>query len=146
MIFIENTIADILTRAVRAGDITTVAESDIYTDDIASSEWKGVNKVYVLRGDSEPVPDMCAESGTSEILESIVTISCLGADKDSSLLLFEEVWQAFLDGLRTDEPLSPVLDWVETDFDAIPRFHNGSFQEQYFQVKTLKIYHLTQFN
>ena len=201
MIYIENAVADILREAVRSGDITDVAEADIYTDDIASSEWKGVNKVYVLRGDSEPLSDMCADSGTSDILTSEVTISCLGADKESSLQLFEEVWEAFLNGIRNDEsidsvffissgdkltlaegdtlsvdsiiadgnidgygvirsfqtagniaatvtilPLSPVLDWVETGFDAVPRFHNGSFQEQYFQVKTLKIYHTTPFH
>ena len=77
MLYAEDTLAEIVQHAAEAGKVAGLLGSDVMTDATSSHEWEGRPKLYVIREQSEAIPDLADPFGYSGTLNSRITLAAI---------------------------------------------------------------------
>ena len=117
MLYAEDTLAEIVQHAAEAGKVAGLLGSDVMTDATSSHEWEGRPKLYVIREQSEAIPDLADPFGYSGTLNSRITLAAIAEHKAAAAVLMAAILAALKRHLT--EPLTPIDTLTVTHEDVM---------------------------
>jgi len=117
MLYAEDTLAEIVQHAAEAGKVAGLLGSDVMTDATSSHEWEGRPKLYVIREQSEAIPDLADPFGYSGTLNSRITLAAIAEHKAAAAVLMAAILAALKRHLA--DPPTPIDTLTVTHEDVM---------------------------
>lgn len=117
MLYAEDTLAEIVQHAAEAGKVAGLLGSDVMTDATSSHEWEGRPKLYVIREQSEAIPDLADPFGYSGTLNSRITLAAIAEHKAAAAVLMAAILAALKRHLA--DPPAPIDTLTVTHEDVM---------------------------